>query len=533
MPIDPSIPLGVRPATFNLGEMFSAMGNMQQARIGSLKLQEAERQERDFRAINAALQRAPRDVRGVPNYDAVAQQLESEGFGSAGQSVRQQAAAIEKARSEALTAQFDTRIKQADVLDANLGVATILLERAKDEPSYASARSTIGRMFGQEIVDSLLPEAYDPASVEQLKALGQGTKQGIERRRTALLEMAQAISGKKEIRDAQSFWTKEFGNYVSTLGTPEARAKAFQEAQSIGVPESVLRMFPAPDDPQFETRVQGLTIDAGKRAELAGQAEARGETARHNKVAEGIARGSLGVAQEGLKLRAEEIGIARKALAQREIDPTQMGPVADMVMRDPEVLKNFTATEKGKIMRYIATEEGGAMPNRRAESLLEIAGLARQTLDDLTSHPGLSDAVGYKGPIAAFFGPISGTPAAGFVAKFDTLKSRLTLPRLEMMRGLGAMSEKEFKALSDAASSLSRDMGEKEFRDEIGVIGKTLTAVEQRLQGQIATRRAPGAGMSVTPGGGLPVQLIDPNGIPRTVPSDMVDEFLRRGGRRP
>jgi hypothetical protein len=215
------------------------------------------------------------------------------------------------------------------------------------------------------------------------------------------------------------------------------------------------------------------------------------------------------------------------ALAQKELNPAEIGPLADMAIRDPEILKQFTATERGKIMRFIASDRSGEFPNRRIESMLDIASQTRQTLASLRDHAGFAGAVGFKGPIGSITGAIPGTPEADFVAIFDTLRSRLTLPRLEMMRGLGAMSEKEFKALSDAATSLSRDMSETGFRKELWTIETTLNDVEAKLKQRLNA----GAGGGSAPG--VPVMLLDPSGTPRMVPADKVEEFLRRGGRRP
>lgn len=108
------------------------------------------------------------------------------------------------------------------------------------------------------------------------------------------------------------------------------------------------------------------------------------------------------------------------------------------------------------------------------------------TIRRLKEAPGMSGAVGAKGPTSLFglMGkPMAGSDASNYVSHIEALKSQLTLPRMEMMRGLGAMSDREFKTLSDSATALNRDMSEAEFMRELGHIETALGAVRARMGG--------------------------------------------------
>lgn len=96
---------------------------------------------------------------------------------------------------------------------------------------------------------------------------------------------------------------------------------------------------------------------------------------------------------------------------------------------------------------------------------------ALDTITAIKNSKGLAGAVGAKGP-TSLFGyldkPIAGTEAAGVVVQFDRLKSLLALENLKYLKGLGAMSDREFATIQSVSSALSRDMKEKAFKEELG-----------------------------------------------------------------
>jgi hypothetical protein len=206
------------------------------------------------------------------------------------------------------------------------------------------------------------------------------------------------------------------------------------------------------------------------------------EEERANRAGEGIARSRIGASGGGTK------------------DKAQLDAVADMVLQNPDLLKDFTPTDRSRILGHIATNKEGALPNKRAESMRSMLDTTLDTIGRLETMPGLKGAVGAKGPMSLFGlleKPMAGSSAGDYAAHVDTLKSQLTLPRMEMMRGLGAMSDREFKTLSDSATALSRGLSEAEFVRELGNIKAALTGVRERMGG------AAGAGGGAPAGGAV------------------------------
>jgi hypothetical protein len=96
-----------------------------------------------------------------------------------------------------------------------------------------------------------------------------------------------------------------------------------------------------------------------------------------------------------------------------------------------------------------------------------------------TGAAGFTGAVGAKGPMSAFGlmeRPMAGSSAANFASEFDTLKSQLTLPELEKMRGQGALSDRDVAMLSSGATSLSRAQDETAFLAELNRLYDGLSA---------------------------------------------------------
>lgn len=112
---------------------------------------------------------------------------------------------------------------------------------------------------------------------------------------------------------------------------------------------------------------------------------------------------------------------------------------------------------------------------------------AATDLTNLIGSSGFSGAVGFgvKKNILSIIpgvGPeaIPGTQRADFEAKFNQLKGAITLPNLQQMRGLGAMSDREFATLSSASTALSLDMTEQAFKTELAKVLTTLDNVKKK-----------------------------------------------------
>lgn len=124
---------------------------------------------------------------------------------------------------------------------------------------------------------------------------------------------------------------------------------------------------------------------------------------------------------------------------------------------------------------------GSGQANANASSAIDDA---LSTISVLKNSAGKSGAVGAKGA-TSLYGildkPMGGTESSDFAAYFDALKAQLVLPKLQMLRGLGAMSDREFATLSSAATALNRDMTEESFDRELSKIEQSLASTKERL----------------------------------------------------
>jgi hypothetical protein len=100
--------------------------------------------------------------------------------------------------------------------------------------------------------------------------------------------------------------------------------------------------------------------------------------------------------------------------------------------------------------------------------------------------------------------PASGTPEADFAQQFESLKAKVTLPNLKMMKGMGALSDAEGKRIENASLVASRATSEQEFVRAIKEIEDTLKAATERRKG-----RGLGLGLDVKSGvGGSPTRRV-------------------------
>lgn len=124
------------------------------------------------------------------------------------------------------------------------------------------------------------------------------------------------------------------------------------------------------------------------------------------------------------------------------------------------------AREGDATQRALANAKNGPAVSTTEQDQMraETASLVR----DLISHPGREGATGQQG-ISSLFGilpaPKGGTDEAGFVAKLNTVKSRLTLDNLKLLKG--AMSDKDIVFLNSVPAALERGLGDDEFKSEL------------------------------------------------------------------
>ena len=167
--------------------------------------------------------------------------------------------------------------------------------------------------------------------------------------------------------------------------------------------------------------------------------------------------------------------------------------------------------------------------NSSKQQIDNALGATKDVKDKIAKSEGFKGAVGAS--VKKFFGSIPliggffggpeaapGSQRAGFEATVNRLKSSLTLPALEQMRGLGAMSEVEFNTVANSVAGLNFNMSEKDFSKEVTRINTTLTLSKARNQALVDATN----GLDTVP-------VVSPNGEAGVVPRSELEQALSEG----
>lgn len=131
------------------------------------------------------------------------------------------------------------------------------------------------------------------------------------------------------------------------------------------------------------------------------------------------------------------------------------------------VKSNLTATER---VAQQKVEQAAARSTEQAKSALA-------AIEDLSKASGQFGAVGTFN----FLSGIPGTSAADYKAKVDQVKALITLPEMQNLRGLGAMSDRDLAIIQKAASALDTNMSRTAFNKELKTIQDTLSATVNKI----------------------------------------------------
>lgn len=109
--------------------------------------------------------------------------------------------------------------------------------------------------------------------------------------------------------------------------------------------------------------------------------------------------------------------------------------------------------------------------------------LAQDALDAILT---LEDTGGKGGAIGTnlllgFGKDIPGSASAGYLAQLDRVKALLTLPNLQYMKGLGAMSDREFNTISSSVAALNPNMSESQYDTELARIKTVMQAAVDKI----------------------------------------------------
>lgn len=173
----------------------------------------------------------------------------------------------------------------------------------------------------------------------------------------------------------------------------------------------------------------------------------------------------------------------------------------------PSGLKNAVST---------GLSQGTSAPS----TILATTQASLKELNDMveTNH-GFTGAVGFRGLIGTFTGPLSGSSAADFAGKAKQVVNDVVLPNLTLLHGLGRVTDREFQALQSSITSLSIDphsgtssLSEGAFKTEL----KNITDRVNTLAS--ASNTDPNT-----------VSVVAPDGSTGTIPKDQLDGALKAG----
>jgi hypothetical protein len=102
---------------------------------------------------------------------------------------------------------------------------------------------------------------------------------------------------------------------------------------------------------------------------------------------------------------------------------------------------------------------------------------ALAALEDLRKTPGQAGAVGMPDSLASLprllgYEAAPGSEERGYAAKLAELRAKLTLPRMEMMKGV--LSDADMKVLRESAGALDPATGEAFFNKELDKVERVL-----------------------------------------------------------
>jgi hypothetical protein len=204
----------------------------------------------------------------------------------------------------------------------------------------------------------------------------------------------------------------------------------------------------------------------------------------------------------------------RKAQAESEADPinaiikqaTQQGQPRGMTSSDTSVVPVSTRTgiDSSKLLRGALSKKFGVpyeelrTPEERKEAnqiefekeqqkmlaktnpeeLIKLTDDAIASVDKILNEKELGNYVGKFG----FLPALPGTAKVTHRAEIARLKSLLALPNLKFLKGLGAMSDREFAVIQSSVSALDENMPIEDYKIELNRINKGLQGTKTRLK---------------------------------------------------
>jgi hypothetical protein len=164
-----------------------------------------------------------------------------------------------------------------------------------------------------------------------------------------------------------------------------------------------------------------------------------------------------------------------------------MQALAAQAAENPELLDKMTPSDRTQIMAMIAGN--GQLKSTAQVTAQKQVAEALAALEDLRKTPGQAGAVGMPDSLASLprllgYEAAPGSEERGYAAKLAELRAKLTLPRMEMMKGV--LSDADMKVLRESAGALDPATGEAFFNKELDKVERVLRSRAGAAPGQPA-----------------------------------------------
>ncbi|MBD2782399.1 phage DNA ejection protein [Xenorhabdus szentirmaii] len=238
----------------------------------------------------------------------------------------------------------------------------------------------------------------------------------------------------------------------------------------------------AKDQFAVQDKREGREIDRGKLTEsIRSNQASESLQARGQDISAATARRGQDIQMRGQDISAENARFDREIkkaeFAQNAID-RQLKTETNQIKRDDLLLKQQEFRRK--------EEQAKSDKYDTYVSQLNAIDQTINTANKILDSPGFN---GYFGINVNPFGSrhLPGTDAANTEALVDTLKSQTFLANVQLMRGLGALSNAEGQRVTDAIGKLSPSISEKAAKETINTIISVTNKGKQRLDNKFSS----------------------------------------------
>ena len=452
MPLDPSIALGVRPIQIadplaQYGQISSIQNAQNQNALAQFQLSSAQRQEASQNALSEAYKSAFNPETGKINELSLIKGLAERGAGHM----------IPDVQTKLLAAQKEQGLVKKTALETEGLDFKQRVEKANKAISDIASLNT-----PQEAI----------ASINSHLAKGD-----IDQQKANML--------KAQVAQAPSFVDWQKGMLVNIL---DAKDKLTMTAPKISRQEAggtIINIQDNPLLPGYGKPVQGMANIAKTATPGELMTNAR-ELSR-------------------IKLEGERLGLeGRRVVLAEETQRREADPAFQQRMQGAKTTGELIA--KGDVAAKQALP--GAIANAEEAVNLIDQLVGKPTVKDASGkvieqgtkkHPGFANAVGATWLPGARFVP--GTDAANFQAAFDQVQGAAFLEAFNVLRGAGAITEKEGAKATAARTRMSLAQSETEFtkaaREYQDVIRKGVQIMQQKAGGGVGAAPAAAGGGAV------------------------------------